>query len=115
MIGPGVARIKIVELGTEVEEIESPSGKKPIIEIKDLKKGEFTVQVGAFKNKANANRLRSRLNVVFDYVEVEMFEDINKGSVYRVRASKSETLTKAGEMEAKLESMGFEGAFIVSL
>jgi len=71
--------------------------------------------VGAFKNKANAIRLRSRLEVVFDYVDVEMFEDVNKGPVYRVKVSKSETLTKAGEMETKLESMGFEEAFIVSL
>lgn len=115
LIGPGVARVKIVALGKEVGEIESPSGKKPVIEIKDLKKGEFTVQVGAFKNKENAIRLRSRLKVVFDYVDVEMFEDLNKGPVYRVRASKSETLTKADEMETKLESMGFEEAFIVSL
>ncbi len=115
LIGPGVTRVKVVALGKEVGEVESPSGKKPVIEIKDLKKGEFTVQVGAFKTKANAIRLRSRLNVEFDYVDVEMFEDINKELVYRVRVSKSETLTKAGEMETKLESMGFNGAFIVSL
>ncbi len=115
LIGPGVARVKIIALGKEVGKVESPSGNKPVIEIKDLKKGEFTVQVGAFKNKANAIRLRSRLKVVFDFVDVEMFEDLNKGPVYRVRVSKSETLTKAGEMETKLESMGFEEAFIVSL
>jgi len=115
LVGPGVARVKIVALGKEVGKIESPSGNKPVIEIKDLKKGEFTVQVGAFKNEKNAIRLCSRLKVVFDYVDMERFEDINKGMVYRVRVSKSGTLTKAGEMESKLESMGFEEAFIVSL
>ena len=83
--------------------------------MKKLKKGAFTVQVGAFKDKENADRLSDRLKVLFDYVDVEAGEDQANGRVYRVRVSKSEDLLEAGKMEKKLESMGFETAFIVSL
>ncbi|MDY6972904.1 MAG: SPOR domain-containing protein, partial [Thermodesulfobacteriota bacterium] len=73
------------------------------------------VQVGAFKNKENALRLADRLKVVFDYVEVALHDDKNKGTIYRLRVLKSKSLNKASEVVKKLEDMGFEGAFIVSL
>jgi len=115
LVGPGVARVKIVALGREVGEIESPSGSQPVVEINDLKQGEFTVQVGAFTSKDNATRLSNQLRPIFDYVDVEVWDDKINGSVYRVRVSKSKTLINAEKMEKKLESMGFETAFIVSL
>jgi len=115
LIGPGVAEVKIIALGKEVGELKSPLGVKPVVEIRDLNKGEFAVQVGAFKDKRNALRLADRLKVIFDYVEVALRDDKDKGTIYRLRVSKSKTLTKAGEVVKKLENMGFEGAFIVSL
>lgn len=115
LIGPGVADVKIIALGKEVEKLESPLGVKTVVEITDLNKGEFAVQVGAFKNKENALRLADRLKVVFDYVEVALHDDKNKGTIYRLRVLKSKSLNKASEVVKKLEDMGFEGAFIVSL
>jgi rare lipoprotein A len=115
LVGPGVVKVKIVALGREVGKIDSPSGSQPVVEISDLKKGEFTVQVGAFKSRENATRLSGKLKPIFDYVDVEMYDDERNGPVYRVRVSKSKTLANAEKMEKKLESMGFESAFIVSL
>lgn len=115
LTGPGTAEVKIVALGKEVEELKSPTGVKPVIETEDLNTGEFAVQVGAFKSKENATRLADRLRVIFDNVEVAIYHDRDHGTMYRVWVSKSKTLTQAGEIEKKLEGMGFEGAFIVSL
>ena len=115
LIGPGVADVKIVALGKEVGKLKSPQGLKPVVEISDLEGGEFTIQVGAFKDKNNALRLADRLKVIFDYVEIEVCDHNEKGTIYRLRVSKSKTLTKAGEIEKKLEGMGFKGAFTVSL
>lgn len=115
LIGPGLAEVKIIALGREVGEIESPLGNKPVVEIGDLSLGEFTVQVGAFKSKENALRLSDRLKVIFNYVDVEMYGEENNEPIYRVRVSKTKTLTKAEKMEKKLESMGFDEAFVVSL
>jgi hypothetical protein len=43
------------------------------------------------------------------------YDDKDKGMLYRVQVSKSKTLNQAGEIEKRLEGMGFEEAFIVSL
>ncbi len=110
LIGPGVVRVKLIALGKEAGLL---SGSKPVLEISDFKRGSFTVQVGAFNSKENAIRLSNRLKVLFDYVDVEVVEDKEKEVVYRVRASKSKTLAQADKIEKKLESMGFEQAFIV--
>jgi rare lipoprotein A len=75
----------------------------------------FSVQVGAFKDKFNALGLAERLKVIFDHVEVTVYDDKERGTLHRVRVSKSSTLTKAGIVEKRLKSMGFEGAFVVSL
>jgi rare lipoprotein A len=115
LIGPGVAEVKIVALGREVGELKSPLGTRPVVEIEDVNRGEFTLQVGAFRNKDNALRLVDRLKVIFDRVEVSVYNDHAKQKIYRVWVSRSKTLTKAGEVEKKLEDMGFEEAFIVNL
>jgi rare lipoprotein A len=116
LIGPGVARVRIVALGRQVGKLKSPQGIKPVVEIRDLNLGDFTVQVGAFKNKDNALRLADRLKVIFDYVDVSVHDARGgQGILYKVRVSKSKTLNKAGEIERKLEAMGFDKAFVVSL
>ena len=115
VVGPGTARVRIVALGKEVGKIKSPVGIKPVVEIEDLQRGSFTVQVGAFKNKYNALKLVDRLKVIFDYVDVAVYGSGDSETIYRVRVSKSHTLQGAGEIERKLEKMGFEGSFIVSL
>jgi rare lipoprotein A len=115
LIGPGVSDVRIVALAREVGSFKSPQGLKPVVEFVDLKKGEFTVQVGAFKNKDNALRLADRLKVIFSYVDTMAYDDKDKGMLYRVQVSKSKTLNQAGEIEKRLEGMGFEEAFIVSL
>ncbi|MCP4681271.1 MAG: septal ring lytic transglycosylase RlpA family protein [Desulfobacterales bacterium] len=115
LINTGVADVKIVALGREVGEFKSPQGTKTVVEIKDLKTGDFTIQVGAFKDKNNALTLSDRLKVIFDYVDVAVWKNGYKGTMYRVRVSKSKTLIEANKIEKKLEDMGFEGAFIVRL
>jgi len=115
LIGPGVAEVKIVALGREVGTLKSPLGAKPVVEFDDMNRGEFTLQVGAFKEKDNALRLADRLKVIFNHVELSVYDDNLKRRIYRVWVSRSKTLTKAGEIERKLEAMGFEEAFIVSL
>lgn len=115
LIGPGVADVKIVALGKEVRKSKLADGSKPLVEARDLRQGQFTVQVGAFEDKENALRLAGRLRVIFDYVNVAAYEDENRRTLYRVHVSKTETLMQAGEMEKWLEDMGFNEAFIVRI
>jgi len=115
LIGPGVAKVRIEALGRQVGEYVSKSGKDPVVETRDLEKGTFTVQVGAFRERENALRLAKRLKVLFHYVNITVFETPGGVPLYRLRVSRSPTLKQAGKVEKKLEDMGFEKAFIVSL
>jgi rare lipoprotein A len=115
LVGPGVAKVRIEALGRQVGEYDSKSGKEPVVEAADLEKGNFTVQVGAFREKENVLRLAKRLKVLFQYVNITVFETPEGVPLYRLRVSRSTTLKQAGMIEKKLEDMGFEEAFIVSL
>jgi len=115
LVGSGTADVTVVALGKEVGELKSSSGVKPVVETEDLRKGVFTVQVGAFKDRENAVGLAERLKVIFNHVEVNVYDDNTGKTLHRVRVSKSKTLNEADKVEKKLKDMGFEGAFIVSL
>jgi rare lipoprotein A len=69
-IGPGVVPVRL----------EVISGSDPF-------GGFFTVQVGAFKEKGNAERLRSRLDELYPPSTIQQVA-IEDGTFYRVRAGK---------------------------
>jgi rare lipoprotein A len=115
LIGSGLTDVKIVAFGKEVGKLKSKEGSKPLVELKDLENGEFTIQVAAFRDRKNAIRLVERLKVIFKYVHIRVYEDENRRPLHRVHVSKSKTLTRAGKIEKRLEDMGFKGAFILRI
>ncbi len=115
LIGPGTCEVRISALGKEVGKENSGAGAKPLVEISEIEKGEFTIQIGSFKEKENAAKLADRLKVIFDYVNIAAFKNEASTTFYRLHVSKTETLTNAGKIEKKLEDMGFTEAFIVRL
>ncbi|MGE5838803.1 MAG: septal ring lytic transglycosylase RlpA family protein [Deltaproteobacteria bacterium] len=115
MIGPGVVDVKVEALAREVANVKGRDGFAPLIEVQDFRRGEFTVQVGAFENQQNALRLAERLRESLDEVRITVYEDARGKTFHRVQASKSETLDQAEAMERKLEAMGFADAFKVRM
>ena len=81
----------------------------------DLKSGDFSVQIGAFQDEKNAKQMADRLRVIFEYVSVVRYADENNRIFYRVWVSKTGSLQEAGDMEKRLESMGFVDAFVVRM
>ncbi|MGD9161994.1 MAG: septal ring lytic transglycosylase RlpA family protein [Desulfobacteraceae bacterium] len=102
IVGPGVAKVKIIAL--RKDQIDP-----------GIKEGIFTIQVGAFGEQANAERLAEKLGILFDYINITEYKDENNKRYYRLHVSKSYTLDSATEIEKKLEDMGFTEAFIVRL
>jgi rare lipoprotein A len=80
-----------------------------------LREGIFTIQIGAFAEQANAQRLADKLKVLYDYVNITEYVDMNNKKFYRLHVSKTHTLDNATEVEKKLEDLGFTDAFIVRL
>jgi rare lipoprotein A len=70
-VGPGVVPVRIEILTSGV----------------DPTAGFFTVQVGAFRDRGNAERLRDRLNPTYSPIFIQSFETPD-GAFYRVRVGK---------------------------
>jgi len=115
MIGPGVVEVKVEALAREVGNVKGRDGFTPLIELQDFRRGEFTIQVGAFESQQNALKLAQRLKESLDEVRVTVYEDARGKTLHRVQVSKSETLDQAEAMEKKLEAMGFADAFKVRM
>ncbi len=113
VLGPGTARVEVValgyrKLGTGVAgrpaEYEPPASY-------DV--GTFTVQVGAFTVKSNADRLAANLRPVWKNVFVVRY-DRGDAIFHRVRVGKVETLAQAKELEGRLRQAGQLQSFTVA-
>ena len=89
-VGPGVVPVRLEVLGNV-----------------DVTAGLFTVQVGAFRERANAERLRDRLSVSYSPVFIHQY-DAADGTFYRVRVGKVSGEDEAREYAEQLhEKEGF--------
>src|SRR5205814_432174 len=70
-VGPGVVPVRV--------EVVSPGV--------DPTSGFFTVQVGAFRERANAERLRDRLSATYSPIFIQLY-DSPDGVLYRVRVGR---------------------------
>lgn len=97
MIGTGTARVRI----------ELVSGPNPDA-------GEFTVQVGAFSDRANAERVRDSLVARHQPIFVQDY-DTPKGRLYRVRVGRETSLEAAQQLAAQLKSSDGLQTFVIRL
>jgi peptidoglycan lytic transglycosylase len=74
-VGPGVVPIRL--------EVISAAGGGTV----DVTAGFFTVQVGAFRERGNAERLRERLSASYSPIYIQTY-DSPDGTFYRVRVGK---------------------------
>jgi rare lipoprotein A len=115
LVGPGVAKVRLVALSRKIGRIKSGNDYVPLVEAAEFRKGKFTIQVGAFENKENALRLVDRLRVIFRYVTITTYVSPQEKTLFRVRVSLSNNLTGANKMVDKLKYLGFSKTFIVAL
>jgi len=85
-IGPGVVPVRLEVLGNV-----------------DVTAGFFTVQVGAFRDRANAERLRDRLNASYSPILIQQYDSAD-GTFYRVRVGKVSGEQAAKDFGEKLRS-----------
>ena len=115
MIGvaaPGTARVKIMALNIVKSNnvITKKDKKKTLIEFKG---GDFYIQVGAFKERQNAESLKKTLPIKNKIILITTEEQ--NGVVYhKVKVVGIKTFTKALEYEKYLLNRGYKGIFIVA-
>jgi len=111
-VGPGTIPVEVTALGVAEgppQKTGTPDSFVPV----DYDTGTFTFQVGAFKDKGNAERLVQKLNEKHKNVHISVF---NSGPeiFYRVRVGKYSSLHQIVKDEKILKDVGFQDAFIVA-
>jgi len=89
-VGPGVVPVRLEVVGNNVD-------------VAALTAGFFTVQVGAFRELANAERLRDRLSVTYSPIFIQKY-DSPEGTFYRLRVGKVSGEDAAKELALKLRT-----------
>jgi rare lipoprotein A len=97
MVGTGTASVRL-------ELVSSPA--PPLA-------GNFTVQIGAFQQRDNADRLRAQMAAHYPVLVVEY--DGSDGHYYRVRVGREPSQQAAQQLAAKLAADGGFQTFVVRL
>jgi len=107
-------RIGIADSGTTYVEIAvTGSSDLLLTESYDYTKGNFTFQVGAFRDLSNAEKLKLQLEKKYRNVHIASYDN-GYEILYRVRVGKCSSLTQAAEYEKVLKTNGYENAIIVA-
>ena len=119
IVGPGTGRVRVVALGARRQASRQTSSRaasrkgKPRYTPLDYYAGNFTFQVGAFAERANAAKLVSELQKLYKNAHMSTFHD-GRRTFHRVRVGRSKNLEQAIAYEQELIRDGFAQAFIVA-
>ena len=100
MVGPGTARVKV--------EIISAPGNVSVTA------GKFAVQVGAFADRANAERLREKLAADYEHISIQDTTGPS-GRLFRVRVGSEPNEASAQKLGNKLTGVTGLHTFVVRL
>jgi rare lipoprotein A len=111
MIGPGTAPVEVVALGAAAAGSSAQAAGYRTV---DYQAGNFTFQVGAFRDPQNAERQRRELLKRFADAHVRVYQSPAHGELHGVRVGRFENLDQAEAHRQRLARNGFPDAFIVA-
>lgn len=110
MIRNGTAKVSIKAIGMDDAYFAAAGGH---VNESVYYTGDFTIQVGAFGDRSNAERMKDSLTRHIPEVDIIPFEKEGQ-TLYRVRAGRFHSLNQARSHERQLVRNGFADVFIVS-
>ena len=113
MLDQGTAPVRIEALGTAERREIGGRVETVLVQPRSYEEGRFTVQVGSFQDKDNAEVLAGRLRREFGRVRIEAF-DRGDAVFHRVQVSERKTIGQAMALKARLERLGFKDCFVVA-
>ena len=108
VLGPGTAPVELVAVGTTALAANSGAGSADF-----YYRGNFTIQVGAFSDRNNAEKLKAKLDKSYQNAHIQSYDN-GREIFYRVRVTKCSSLEQAIQNEKTLASGGYDGAFAVA-
>ncbi len=112
IVDKGTTRVRIVALGTAKKTVISKNVPRKYIP-GNYYSGTFTFQVGAFKNRNNAEKLRQQLDTQYKNAHLSPYNDGHE-TLYRVRVGSYNSLEEIIKDESVLIEKGFKDTFIVA-
>ncbi|MFV1952036.1 MAG: septal ring lytic transglycosylase RlpA family protein [Nitrospinota bacterium] len=109
MVDKGTARVRIKALGF-VRDYRK--GKEKYVQPDSYTEGRFSIQIGAFQERDNADRLRQRLLRSKENARILGFNS-ESATLYRVRVGIYDNFNDALNALSEFESMGYPDAFVV--
>jgi rare lipoprotein A len=106
MVGTAPVRIEAL--------VYQENGAEGFKEGKDYDAGNYTVQVGSFRDRENAQRLADEMKKLFGFSEVHATM-VNGNTYYRVYAGRYSSLRTAETAEKDLNEHDYPGSFVVAL
>jgi len=104
----GTAQVRIEALGYQ------GSGEDKYKELETYDAGNYTVQIGSFKEQNNAQRLSEEMRTLFAFSEIHK-TTVNGEIFYRVYAGKYTSLNAAENAEKEFSEHGYPGSFAIAL
>ncbi len=112
IVGPGTAAVEVVALGKRNS--STIKGSENIAYTPtDYFSGIFSVQVGAFQDRNNAERLRKDLELIHKDTYISAFSN-GENTFYRVRVGRYSSVDQVMNTERLLVENGYAGAFSVA-
>jgi len=109
VVGPGTVPVELVAVGTTAAlAANNGAGSADF-----YYRGNFTIQVGAFSDRNNAEKLKAKLDKSYQNAHIQPY-DTGREIFYRVRVTKCSSLEQAIQNEKILASGGYDGAFAVA-
>jgi len=114
MVGKGTAQVRIEALGT-ANRSDTKYGKVRSYTPVNYYRGDFSIQVGAFQDRENADKLAARLDRRYKNAHVVPHHNRRKGTLlHRVLVGKCTTLEQAEQYMSYLKQKGYKDAFVVA-
>ncbi|MDD5758924.1 MAG: septal ring lytic transglycosylase RlpA family protein [Desulfobulbaceae bacterium] len=111
--GPGTARVQVTALGEAEQPMPGDHGQRRFRPYQNFNEGEFFVQIGAFTNKENADRLTESMNGRGSKTISQVYNHEDGNRYYRVQVKAGNTLEEAKKAERDWERL-YPGAFVLA-
>jgi rare lipoprotein A len=109
----GTAFVRVEALGYRQNDAGGKN-KREYTEPPSYDIGNYTVQVGAFRDIRNANRLSEEMRKVHGFADIQA-TNLNGNLFYRVYVGRYSSLEAAETAERTFMEIGYLGSFVVSL
>lgn len=113
MDGPGTARVQVVAMGEAERTTTGGKVQERFVPYRNFNEGEFFVQIGAFTNKENAERLKEAVAGQGNKTVSEVYDHGDGSRYYRVQVWAGRTLEEARRLDQSMEN-NYPGAFVIA-